>query len=316
MSQVPASSPSTVIAASAIITDSVPPGDLSANTDLTAALSTLKASEALVYYDTGADAQARDAYYANLPANLTPAKRFQRLHNLLRGTHTTQLPYKPAVHVYPWVDLHPSRSLRSIYSGHDLDPEELIREDLRIEQERADRLRELLKNEAFITPDRFTEEISLLEDAIPFNCEHIVPQSWFDKRQPMKGDLHHLFACESGCNSFRQNIPYFDFADFDEAVRSDCGKREQNKFEPGAGKGTVARATFYFLLRYPGEINRNSTEYTADRLEILLKWHTENPVEQYEQHRNAAIQKKQGNRNPLIDFPELAEEIDFSRGLG
>ena len=76
----------------------------------------------------------------------------------------------------------------------------------------------------------------------------------------MRGDLHHLFTCESGCNSFRGNTPYCDFVDFEEAVRDACGKRETGGhvrligFEPEQGKGEVARATFYFLLRYPGEI--------------------------------------------------------------
>ena len=65
----------------------------------------------------------------------------------------------------------------------------------------------------------------------------------------MRGDLHHLFACESGCNSFRGNVPYFDFPDFEEAVRGECGKREEGRFEPANGKGAVARATLYFLLR-------------------------------------------------------------------
>jgi endonuclease G, mitochondrial len=144
----------------------------------------------------------------------------------------------------------------------------------------------------------------------------VVPQSWFSKREPMRGDLHHLFACEPACNSFRGNIPYFDFADFEEAVREACGKRVSNKFEPSGGKGSVARATLYFLLRYPGEINRTSTEYEENRLATLLQWHAQHPVSAYERHRNAAIFRKQGNRNPLIDHPDWAEAIDFSAGLG
>ena len=51
----------------------------------------------------------------------------------------------------------------------------------------------------------------LLEASAPYNCEHVVPQSWFSKKEPMRGDLHHLFACESRCNSFRGNHAYFDF---------------------------------------------------------------------------------------------------------
>ena len=56
----------------------------------------------------------------------------------------------------------------------------------------------------------------LLEAQLPYNCEHVVPQSWFAHKEPMRGDLHHLFACESGCNSFRSNIPYFDFMENEE----------------------------------------------------------------------------------------------------
>jgi endonuclease G, mitochondrial len=44
----------------------------------------------------------------------------------------------------------------------------------------------------------------------------VVPQPWFAKREPMRGDLHHLFACESRCNAFRGNTPFFDFAEAQE----------------------------------------------------------------------------------------------------
>ena len=90
-------------------------------------------------------------------------------------------------------------------------------------------------------------------------------------------------------------------------------KREENKFEPTSGKGAVARATH--LLRYQ-EINRTSQEYELDRLETLLGWHQSNPVTDYERHRNMAIFEEQGNRNPLIDFPEWEPKIEFHLGLG
>ena len=63
-----------------------------------------------------------------------------------------------------------------------------------------------------------------------------------------------------GATASAVTYPYFDFADFEEIVREACGKREENKFEPTSGKGAVARATLYFLLRSPGEINRTSQE--------------------------------------------------------
>ena len=51
-------------------------------------------------------------------------------------------------------------------------------------------------------------------------------------------------------------------------------------------------------------------------METLLDWHEADPVTEYERHRNAAIFEKQGNRNPLIDFPEWAPNVDFRLGLG
>jgi endonuclease I len=36
----------------------------------------------------------------------------------------------------------------------------------------------------------------------------------------------------------------------------------------------------------------------------------------HELHRNSVAFGKQGNRNPLIDFPELVDRIDFESGLG
>jgi len=173
-----------------------------------------------------------------------------------------------------------------------------------------------MMTESSFGTERIEQELDLLEATLPYNCEHVVPQSWFEKREPMRGDIHHLFACESGCNSFRGNVPYFDFSDFNEVVRQKCGKREENKFEPGAGKGTVARAVLYFLLRYPGEINRTNEEYKPDRIATLVNWHKENKVTDHERHRNQAIFKVQGNRNPLIDHPEWADQIDFLKGLG
>ena len=53
-------------------------------------------------------------------------------------------------------------------------------------------------------------------------------------------------------------------------------------------------------------------ELTAERLELLLAWHEEDPVSLYERHRNTASAELQGNRNPLIDHPEWAERLDFA----
>ena len=279
---------------------------------LAEALAELEAGRARPYYDAEADRAARAEYYRDVRDNLTAAARYRVLATLLQDTHESPLSYKPARHVYPWVDLRPSRKLLSLYSGREFEPEELIRRDASTERQREEALaRRAAEGAGTEALEAFEAE---LEASMPFNCEHVVPQSWFAKDEPMRGDLHHLFACEPRCNSFRGNTPYFEFAETEEAVMTDCGRREGNRFEPRGGRGAAARATFYFLLRYPGEIN-GAGEFPRERLATLLAWHAADPPGEYEQHRNQAIAEKQGNRNPLIDFPDWASRIDFRFGF-
>ncbi|MET7619255.1 endonuclease [Streptomyces sp. NPDC005408] len=286
-------------------------GQSPAENDLAAALVNLAAARARPYYDAAADRTARDAYYADIRTG-SPTGLRGALAELLETTHEHRPAYKPMRMLYPWVDLHPDEQLRSIYSGKDFTPEELIQADAAVEAARIGRWQEFLLHESAPGPGALEAEFDALEAALPFNCEHVVPQSWFAKKEPMRGDLHHLFACESACNSFRGNIPYFDFADSEEVVRHSCGRREPLKFEPSDGKGPVARATLYFLLRYPGFIGDEARELQRERLDLLLSWHSADEVSEYERHRNAAIAEIQGNRNPLIDHPEWAEKIDFA----
>jgi len=303
-----------------------PPDDLSdfvPDAELEAELALLEKARRreIPYYDERTDKGERDLYYGSLLQDfdsIGQQRRFDRLSKLLKNTHHTRLKYSPAVHVYPWVDLQENLKIRSLYSNLIFEPERIIGEDFRIERERASRLREILLRES-LNSVQVQERVDFIERELSFNCEHVVPQSWFGKAEPMKGDLHHLFACESDCNSFRGNFPFTDFADFPdsrERIRSNCGKLEASQFEPGNGKGEAARATLYFLLRYPGFINNNQKEYTRDDLETLLAWHRDYPVTLHEKHRNVAIQKKQGNRNPLIDFPSWADKIEFELGIG
>ncbi|MBS8266935.1 endonuclease I [Mesobacillus boroniphilus] len=249
----------------------------------------LSASEAYIhnienktYYDAELDTRRRQEYYCDIALTL------EELHSLLVKTHTSHLKYSPHEYVYPWVDLQENLQLKSLYSGQNLDPVEVIEEDLR--------LINTLKEGGFIASSE-----------ILFNTEHVVPQSWFDGDEPMRGDLHHLFACEPGCNSMRSNLPYHDFESYDpefavSGIRTGCGMVESGQFEPEYGKGIVSRAVFYFALRYKDVTKLD----TLMDFELLLRWHQEHPVTLYEKHRNAAIQELQGNRNPFIDFPELA----------
>jgi len=259
------------------------------------------------YYEPEADRAQRDRYYGDLDRS-TGQGLTRDLTALLQRTHSPQPSYVPMRHVYPWVDLHPDRLLRSIYSGKSFTAQQLIEADAEVAARREAR-RAVVEGSA-----EAAEEA--IEQALPYNCEHVVPQSWFEKKEPMRGDLHHLFACESGCNSFRGNYPYFAFPARREALRNDCGRREDEGFEPSAGHGPVARATMYFLLRYPGLVGDEARELQRERIGLLLEWHERDEVSEYELHRNSAIAAAQGNRNPLIDLPDLAREIDFASIFG
>ena len=273
--------------------------------DVAAALAELAAARERVYYDADADSAAAESYYDGVAP--------EQFADLVTRTHVRRPGYKPAKELYPWVDLQPTGKLRSLYTSHEWDPEELIRADLAIAQERV---RELTSRLGLPEARDALEVLDEVADALPFNCEHVVPQSWFTKQEPMRGDLHHLFACETRCNSFRSNTPYDEFGDFPgptaagpalDVVRNDCGKSAANRFEPAHRKGPAARAVFYFLLRYPGVVEAD--EMPPERRQVLVAWHEEEPVTEWERHRNAAVAERQGNRNPFIDHPELARRL-------
>lgn len=145
------------------------------------------------------------------------------------------------------------------------------------------------------------------------NVEHTWPRSKFNGEENydiQQADLHHLYPTQSRANGIRGNNHFYDFKNKGEAIRnckiSETGYIPENGdlgFEPpDKHKGNVARALFYFSVRYNIEI----PEYEE---KILRKWHKQDPVDDGERERNRRIQKIQGNSNPFIDDPSLVELI-------
>ncbi|WP_258432882.1 endonuclease I family protein [Heyndrickxia coagulans] len=203
---------------------------------------------------------------------------------------------------------HPDGSVRNIYSGEARDPLAIIQEDHQIGKKRGDHYHSLLQESEISA-----HQIRAVDTFFKYNTEHIVPQSWFHAADPMKGDLHHLFVCYPSCNAKRSNLPYGDF-DFyhpesaDEPVRNHCGIAAEDKFEPESGKGTIARAFAYFLLHYPKAVSKSKLNRV--NLSLLVQWHEVFPAGLYERHRNQAICRIQGNRNPFIDDAGLMKQLE------
>ena len=104
-------------------------------------------------------------------------------------------------------------------------------------------------------------------------------------------------------------------------------------------RGDIARAMFYMDIRYEGnKYNTPNGTFEADLTltstlseikvdasttkawltfsiayfgvaDELLKWHKADPVDNYEQRRNAIVYFFQRNRNPFVDHPEWVEKV-------
>ena len=145
------------------------------------------------------------------------------------------------------------------------------------------------------------------------NTEHAWPQSKFNpafSESLQKGDLHILFPELSHVNSLRKNHPFGDVVNgpISPCEGAALGKNSKGKtvFEPhDKVKGNVARALFYFSVRYKLPID---TEQEA----TLRVWHSMDPIDQDEETHNDEVFVIQNNRNPFIDNPLWVEQIqDF-----
>lgn len=147
------------------------------------------------------------------------------------------------------------------------------------------------------------------------NIEHTWPQSRFSSKHShslQKTDLHHLYPTDSKANGTRGNHIFYEISD--SFGLSGCSTSKysyertvgSNVFEPPRNhKGNVARALFYFSVRYDIDIS-------SEEESILRDWHRIDPVDQEERNRNAYIKSVQGNTNPFIDDPDLVDIIsDF-----
>lgn len=152
-------------------------------------------------------------------------------------------------------------------------------------------------------------------DNTVINVEHTWPQSRFSNRYPkemQKSDLHHLFPTDSQLNSVRGNYKFGEVVRDSQELKCPVSRvgqgdnRAGTVFEPPKNhRGNVARALFYFSVKYDLPIDPNEEA-------TLKKWNKEDPVDEDEMNRNNVIFNAQKSRNPFIDYPELSDLVsDF-----
>lgn len=130
-------------------------------------------------------------------------------------------------------------------------------------------------------------------------------------------DAHNLKPCDATINSDR-GYKDFDNGGTQNSEATNCYSTSTT-WEPGDNvKGDVARIIFYMHTRYSGngEPNLNIVDFTPTfpnsqmgKLSTLLEWNELDPVDAFERRRNDVIYGWQKNRNPFVDYPELANRI-------
>lgn len=177
-----------------------------------------------------------------------------------------------------------------------------------------------------------------------YNREHSIPKSWFGGSTSGIGcDIFHLVPTDGKINSTRSNDEFGEVAGAKNyygngtgaagtwstdrpTIASTAGEVIQGSgqvFEPkDQYKGDFARGYMGTIIKWQlanmtTANNFFSGEYTSSgyfgftkkAVVLMMKWHREDPVSQKEIDRNNGIQATQGNRNPFIDYPYLAEYI-------
>ncbi|MBC7475335.1 MAG: endonuclease [Candidatus Sericytochromatia bacterium] len=184
------------------------------------------------------------------------------------------------------------------------------------------------------------------------NCEHTWPQSFFNKQLPMVGDLNHLQSTLSVPNNRRSNFAFgtatgnivyttsggskLSVNDKPGATKTPIAKLKSllgpvtlqsppilntnfdTVFEPGdQQKGRTARCMLYFYMRYFDQsifqTGVQKDAFWTSKVPLFVEWSEQKDVvNDVDRKRNDLVFKKQGNRNPFIDIPNLGSLIGIN----
>ena len=177
-----------------------------------------------------------------------------------------------------------------------------------------------------------------------YNREHSIPKSWWGGSTSGIGcDIFHLVPTDGKINGTRDNDEFGEIAGEKnyygngtgsagswstdrKTIASTAGEVIQGSghvFEPkDQYKGDFARGYMGTIIKWQQSNMTTANNFftgiydaahnfgfTKKAVVLMMKWHREDPVSQKEIDRNNGIQQTQGNRNPFIDYPYLAEYI-------
>lgn len=176
-----------------------------------------------------------------------------------------------------------------------------------------------------------------------YNREHSIPQSWWGGGTSGIGnDIFHVLPTDGKINGVRSNYEYGEvnggtnwlgnkygsagsWSTSKKTIATAAGESVNgsgNVFEPKKQyKGDWARGIMGTIVKWQEDLTQDNNFFsgtytpsqyfglTKKAVVLLMKWHREDPVSQKEIDRNNGIQQTQGNRNPFIDYPYLAEYI-------
>ena len=163
-----------------------------------------------------------------------------------------------------------------------------------------------------------------------WNREHTWPQSkGANDGIDMGHDMQSVRPARASINSSRGNDAYGESDGYYDPNDIDIDNPNYKKTNLGSYRGDAARVIMYDYLMY-GEAGGHKNNYyngnaqllskfgtsgLFESLHIMLKWHMQDPPSLTEMVRNDGAQNYQGNRNPLIDYPELAIQVFLDDGI-
>lgn len=159
----------------------------------------------------------------------------------------------------------------------------------------------------------------------------LVPVDWWENAVEVFGtsvseDIYNLLPANGDVVSFRKDLPPGEVTESEfknsywSAGRGELfGVQTELYSPPEKLRGELARAYFYMSTVYHVDtwsarafMMMTSAPYpglTNYAIPLLLAWHRAYPPSEWERQRNGLGEELQGNRNPFVDYPSLAEHI-------